>query len=92
MGNRRVFAAPEKAAQQELPPRRQGNATIDPLSVDRLCEAVIESVQGTGAWMRLDALERHAAREAIDAATIDVAQSAYEQVTGHVLYRVKVEP
>lgn len=92
MGSRRVYAAPEKAAQQDPPPRREGNGKMDALSVDRLCEAVIAAVYGAGAWMRLGASERMAAREAVGTATIDVAQRAYEQVTGRVLYRVKVEP
>lgn len=92
MSSKRVYAALAKAAQQEPPPRREGNGKMDALSVDRLCEAVIEAVYGAGAWMRLGASERMVAREAIGAATVGVAQSAYEQVTGHVLYRVKVEP
>lgn len=93
MGSRiRVYAALAKAAQQEPPPRREGNATIDPLSADRVCEAVIDAVQGVGAWMRLGASERNAAREAIAGACATVAQNGYEKATGRVLYRVKVEP
>lgn len=92
MSSKRVYAALAKAAQQEPPPRRHGNATIDPLSVDRLCEAVIDAVQGTGSWHWLTASEREAARDALGGACIEVAQNAYEKVTGRVLYRVKVEP
>lgn len=93
MGSRiRVYAALAKAAQQEPPPRRQGNATIDPMSGDRVCEAVIDAVHGTGAWLQLGASEREAARNALSGASIEVAQNAYEKLTGRALYRVKVEP
>jgi hypothetical protein len=93
MGSRRsVYLALDKAAQQEPPPRRQGNATIDPMSVDRVCEAVIDAVHGAGSWLRLGASEREAARQAIEDACVTVAQNAYEKNTGKVLYRAKVEP